>query len=577
MFRNPELRSVAHQLRSYYAVAGLFSLAVNLLYLAGPIYMLQVYDRVMSSGSVTTLVMLSLILLLAYFCLAGLDMVRGRVLNRAGLRMDALLSQRLLLASLERPESRSQPLRDLDTIRQFATGGGVQALFDLPWVPIYLIVLFLLHPLLGTFALCGGIVIGALALVNELVLRKALSAAGDASNRNYAFTDISLRNAETVNAMGMARNLLVRWSDDRNLMLHSQLLAGDRGGLIGGVIKFVRMSMQSIVLGLGAFLVIERMATAGIMFAGSMLLGRALQPIEQVVAHWRGFVSARDAYARIDRLLAAVAPERPALILPRPKGALAIENLVFAAPGVQKPILKGLSFRVEAGEALGVIGPSGAGKSTLARLLMGVAQPSAGAVRLDGANIALWPKSQLGRHLGYMPQDIELFPDTVAANIRRFEEGDDRLVVEAAQMAGVHELILQLPKGYDTRIGPGGAMLSGGTRQRIGLARAVYGAPTFLVLDEPSSNLDTVGDLALAECMRHLKEQGCTVVVISHRTATIAAVDKLLVVKDGLVEAFGERDELMRRFLAPAPATAKPSIKVIHVNKPALPGMKEAE
>ncbi|WP_081688006.1 type I secretion system permease/ATPase [Rhizobium mesoamericanum] len=568
MIRNPELRAVAHQLRQYYFVAGFFSLAVNLLYLAGPIYMLQVYDRVMSSGSVTTLVMLSLILLLAYLCLVGLDIVRGRILSRAGIRMDTLLSQRLLLASLERPEARSQPLRDLDTIRQFATGGGIQALFDLPWVPLYLIVLFLLHPLLGMFALCGGVVIGAMAFINELVLRKALSEAGDASNRNYAFTDVTLRNAESVNAMGMAHNLILRWSDDRNLMLHRQLLAGDRGGFIGGVIKFVRMSMQSIVLGLGAFLVIERMATAGIMFAGSMLLGRALQPIEQVVAHWRSFVSARDAYARIDKLLAAVPAERPGILLPRPTGTLCVENVVFAA-SAKKPILKGVSFRVEAGEAMGVIGPSGAGKSTLARLLMGVAMPSAGAVRLDGANIAQWPKSRLGRYLGYMPQDIELFPDTIAANICRFEAGEDHMVVEAAKMAGVHDLILQLPQGYDTRIGAGGAILSGGTRQRIGLARAVYGLPNLVVLDEPSSNLDTVGDLALGECLRHLKEHGRTVVVISHRAATIAAVDKLLVLKDGLVEAFGERDDLMRRFRSPQ-ANGRPNIKVIHVNQPAL-------
>jgi len=569
MIRNPELRAVTYQLRQYYYVAGFFSLAVNLLYLAGPIYMLQVYDRVMSSGSVTTLVMLSLILLLAYLCLVGLDMVRGRVLSRAGIRMDTLLSQRLLLASLERPESRSQPLRDLDTIRQFATGGGVTALFDLPWVPIYFFVLFLLHPLLGVFALCGGVVIGSLALVNELVLRKSLSEAGDASNRNYAFTDMSLRNAETVNAMGMARNLIVRWSDDRNLMLHGQLKAGDRGGFISGIIKFVRMSMQSLVLGLGAFLVIERLSTAGIMFAGSMLLGRALQPIEQVVAHWRSFVSARDAYARIDRLLAAVPPERQGMSLPRPSGALSVENAVFAAGG-QKPILKGLSFRVDAGESLGVIGPSGAGKSTLARLLIGAMPPTAGFVRLDGANIAQWPKSQLGRYLGYMPQDIELFPDTVAANICRFEAGDDRLIVEAAMMAGVHELILQLPQGYDTRVGPAGATLSGGTRQRIGLARAVYGLPNLVILDEPSSNLDTAGDLALKECMLRLKDHGRTVVVISHRSATVSAVDKLLVVKDGLVEAFGEREELMRRFLSPQ-ANSRPNIKVIHASQPALP------
>jgi ATP-binding cassette, subfamily C, bacterial len=576
MIRNPELRAVAHELRHYYYVAGLFSLAVNLLYLAGPIYMLQVYDRVMSSGSVTTLVMLSIILLVAYLCLVGLDMIRGRILNRAGIRMDTLLAQRLFLASLEQPEARSQPLRDLDTIRQFATGGGVQALFDVPWVPIYLVVLFLLHPLLGAFALCGAILIGALAVINELALRKTMSEAGNASNRNYAFTDTALRNSEAVRSMGMAKSLIARWSDDRNVMLDRQLLSGDRGGFIGGVIKFVRMSMQSLVLGLGAFLVIERMATAGIMFAGSMLLGRALQPVEQIVGNWRGFVSARDAYARIARLLEAVPPERPALLLPAPKGKVSVENLVYAAPGHSKAILKGVSFQMEPGETLGVIGPSGAGKSTLARLLIGVTRPAGGAVRLDGANVAQWPKSQLGRHLGYMPQDVELFPETVAANICRLEAADDTMIVEAARMAGVHDMILQLPQGYDTVVGPSGMVLSGGTRQRIGLARAVYGVPSLVVLDEPSSNLDSVGDLALAECIERLKEQGSSVVIISHRTATIAAVDKVLVLKDGLVEAFGNREELMQRFATPQPKPA-PNIKVIHVNKPTLPVSRGSE
>ena len=575
MFKNPEIRAVAYELRYYYWVAALFSLAVNLLYLAGPIYMLQVYDRVMSSGSATTLIMLSLVLLLAYVSLVGLDTVRGRILQRAGVRMDSLLAQRLFLASLEQPEVRSQPLRDLDTIRQFATGGGIQALFDVPWVPIYLAVLFMLHPALGAFALSGAILIGILALVNELVSRKVLSEAGNASNRNYAFTDTALRNSEPVRAMGMAGNLIARWSDDRNLMLEKQIGAADRGGLISGIIKFVRMAMQSLVLGLGAFLVIERVATAGIMFAGSMLLGRALQPVEQIVGHWRSFVSARDAYARIVRLLETVPAERPAIALPPPRGKLSVENVIFAHPASSKATLKGVTFQLEPGETLGVIGPSGAGKSTLARLLIGVAHPSAGVVRLDGANVARWNKSQLGQYIGYMPQDVELFPDTVAANISRLEASADHLIIDAAKLAGVHELILRLPQGYETVVGPAGVTLSGGIRQRIGLARAAYGSPRFVVLDEPSSNLDALGDMALAECVARLKESGSTVVIISHRTATIAAVDKILVLQDGLVEAFGDRDELMQRFAAQPPP--KPSIKVIHVNKPALTASQGGE
>ena len=550
-------------MRGYFVIAGIFSLAINLLYLAGPLYMLQVYDRVVSSGSVTTLVMLTLALFLAYGALSGLDFVRARVLSRAGIRLDSLLADRVVIATLEQQSTdtlRSQPLRDFDTFRQFVTGSGIHAIFDLPWAPVYLLVIFMLHPLLGAFALLGIIVLSLLALVNEWLVRRTLSQANEAATRNYGFTDMSLRNAEVVRAMGMASGLIKRWSRDRDLMLERQLTASDRAARLSSIIKFTRMTMQSLVLGLGAYLAIERYASVGVMFAASMLLGRTLQPVEQVVGGWRGFVSARDAFARVRRLLEANPPNPNSLILPRPLGRLDVQGVVFGAPGMPRPIIKGISFNIAAGEALGVIGPSGAGKSTLARLLVGVTAANSGAVRLDGADIAIWPKSRLGRHIGYLPQDVELFADTISANIGRFERGDDAKVIEAAKLAGVHEMILGLPQGYDTQVGEGGTILSGGYRQRIGLARAVFGNPAYVVLDEPSSNLDAAGDAALAECIARLKELGTTVILISHRTMTIASVDKLLVLRDGLIEAFGGRQEVIARISGPAlkavPSTA---------------------
>ncbi len=552
-------------MRGYFVTAGLFSLAINLLYLAGPLYMLQVYDRVVSSGSVTTLTMLTLALLLAYGALSGLDFVRSRVLSRAGIRLDSLLADRVVAATLEQPSSetlRSQPLRDFDTFRQFITGSGIHAIFDLPWAPLYLIVIFLLHPLLGAFALLGIVVLSLMALVNEWMVRRTLSQANDAATRNYGFTDMSLRNAEVVRAMGMAAGLLKRWARDRDLMLERQLTASDRAARMSSAIKFTRMTMQSLVLGIGAYLAIERFASVGVMFAASMLLGRTLQPVEQVVGGWRGFVSARDAFARIKRLLEASPPNYNALILPRPTGRLDVQSVVFGPAGSPRPIIKGISFSIAAGEALGIIGPSGAGKSTLARLLVGVAAANAGAVRLDGADIAIWPKSRLGRHVGYLPQDVELFADTIGANIGRFERGDDSKAIEAARLAGVHEMILALPQGYDTQVGEGGAVLSGGYRQRIGLARAVFGNPAYIVLDEPSSNLDSAGDAALAECIERLKQMGTTIVLISHRTMTIASVDKLLVLRDGMIEAFGGRQEVIARISGPAPLKAVPNVVV---------------
>jgi ATP-binding cassette, subfamily C, bacterial len=547
-----DFRHAFRACRGYFVMAGIFSLGINLLYLAAPLYMLQVYDRVVSSGSLATLVMLTIALLMAFAALGALDIVRGRVLARAGVRLDGLLAGRVVAATHERASNaHSQPLRDFDTFRQFVSGPGISAAFDLPWAPVYIGVLFLLHPLLGFFALGSTILLGLMALINEWLVRGPQKEATAAATRNYNFTEMSLRNAEVVQAMGMMEGLLRRWGRERGRALRHQVTASDRAGTMTSLIKVLRMTMQSLILGLGAYLVINQMASVGIMFASMILLGRALQPVEQVVGNWRNFVSARAAWLRVRDLLGASPPAERTLILPRPAGQLSVESVSYVAPGNVKPILRNVSFRLEAGETLGVIGPSGAGKSTLVRQIVGVLAPMAGSVRLDGADVAKWPRLSLGRYVGYLPQDIELFSDTVAANISRFQENADAEVIQAAKMAGVHEMILRLPNGYETQVGEGGAVLSGGYRQRIALARAVFGRPSIVVLDEPSSNLDGQGDAALVDCVRQLKDLGTTVVIISHRPATLSAVDKMLVMRDGSVELFGSRAEVFGKLTQP--------------------------
>ncbi|WMT72029.1 type I secretion system permease/ATPase [Bradyrhizobium sp. Ash2021] len=560
-FKRPdELRRLLESCQSYFVTAAIFSLAINLLYLAGPLYMLQVYDRVISSASEITLLMLTIALLIAFMALAGLDAVRARVLTRASIRLDQKIATRVMTAIIDRSASaggaRSQLLRDFDTFRQFVTGAGIHAIFDLPWAPIYIAVIFVLHPFLGAFALGCCIVLVLMALFNEWLVKLPLTEAGEAASRSYSFTEMSLRNTEVVRAMGMTEGLLRRWSRDRNRMLERQVSASDRAATMQSLIRFLRLAMQSMILGLGAYLVIERLATVGAMFAASILLGRALQPVEQIVGSWRNLVSARGAFLRIRELLSAN-PERDAgLTLPRPKGQLSVEGLTYVPPLSSKPILRGVTFVIEPGEVLGVIGPSGAGKSTLSRHLVGVLVPSAGAVRLDGADVSSWVRTSLGQHIGYLPQDIELFADTVAANISRFQEGEDDEAILAAQAAGVHEMVVRLPDGYDTQVGEGGAILSGGYRQRIGLARAIFANPSLVVLDEPSSNLDAEGDAALAVCILQLKKRGTTVVIVSHRPATIGVVDKILVLRDGVAEMFGPRAEIMSRLTRPVPVHA---------------------
>jgi PrtD family type I secretion system ABC transporter len=551
--------------KGYFVTVMIFSCAINLLYLAGPLYMLQVYDRVVSSGSIVTLVMLTLVLLLAFAALAGLDTVRGRILARASVRLDQSMSSRVITAivdaSLKTGSAKSQYLRDFDNFRQCVTGAGIHAIFDLPWAPIYIAVIFILHPLLGAFALASAIALVLLALLNERWVRTPLAEANEAGVRSYNFTDMSLRNSEALQAMGMLDGLLGRWSRDRNLSIDRQVTASDRAAAMSSLIRFLRLSVQSIILGLGAYLVIERLATVGAMFAASILLGRAMQPVEQIVGAWRPIVSALDSYKRVGILLKAIPITEPRLSLPRPAGDLSVENVSYVVQGSPRPILHGISFEIAAGDLLGVVGPSGAGKSTLARHIVGVAAPTAGSVRLDGADVSTWPRASFGGYVGYLPQDVELFADTVAANISRFNNDDERdaKVVAAAKLAGVHDMIVRLPNGYETQVGEGGAVLSGGYRQRIGLARAVYGDPRLVVLDEPASNLDVEGDAALTDCLVQLKKAGTTVVVISHRPSTLSVVDTILMIRSGAVELFGPRAEIMARLTRPVAVPAASS------------------
>ncbi|MCP3459193.1 type I secretion system permease/ATPase [Bradyrhizobium sp. CCGUVB23] len=558
--RASEFGQLLRETKGHFVTAAIFSLAINLLYLAGPLYMLQVYDRVISSASEITLLMLTIALLLGFSALAGLDAVRARVLTRTSIALDRKVAPRVMTAIIAHATAlggaRSQLLRDFDTFRQFITGTGVHAIFDLPWAPIYVAVIFGLHPLLGAFALACSLILVAAAVLNEWIVKPPLAEASEAASRNYSFTEMSLRNTEVVRAMGMTSGLLQRWSRDRSRMLERQVTASDRAATMQSLIRFLRLSMQSLILGLGAYLVIERLTTAGAMFAASILLGRALQPVEQIVASWRSLVSARGAYLRVRDLLSVKSRGQAGLTLPRPEGRVSVEALSFVAPGSSRPVLRGVSFQIEPGEVLGIIGPSGAGKSTLARHIVGVLAPSAGAVRLDGSNVSTWIRSSLGQHLGYLPQDIELFADSVAANICRFKDGEDKDIILAARMAEVHEMIVRLPEGYDTQVGEGGAILSGGYRQRIGLARAVYGNPSLVVLDEPSSNLDAEGDAALADCIMALKERGTTVIIISHRPVTISVVDKILMLREGVAEMFGPRSEILARLTRPVPVHA---------------------
>lgn len=550
MMPRTELAEVLFSFRKAFYIAGLFSMFINVLGLVPSIYMLQVYDRVLQSRNVTTLVMLTVIMLGFYLMLGMLELARSKLLIRIGAQLDMKLNNRVFVASFERNLKRAggnagQALGDLTNVRQFLTGNGLFAFFDAPWAPIYLVVIFLFNPWLGVFALCASLILFSLAWATEVSTRKPLAEATQVavSANNYATNN--LRNAEVIEAMGMLDNLRQRWMQKQMRFLALQNEASDKAAAISAVTKSVRIAVQSLALGGGALLVIEGQLTPGGMIAVSILLGKALGPVEMAIAVWKQLLGARTSYHRLEKLLQEH-PERPSgMALPAPAGNLLLEGVMAAAPGSQSMILKQVGFNVAPGEIVGVIGPSASGKSTLARLLVGVWPTLGGKVRLDGADIYTWDKNLLGPSVGYLPQDIELFDGTIAENIARFGDVDADQVVEAAKLAGVHEMILRFSNGYDTRIGDSGSALSGGQRQRIAFARAIYGKPSFVVLDEPNSNLDDVGEAALVRAVQELKRRGTTVILITHRTSIISVVDKLLLLVDGTVQLYGPRDQVL--------------------------------
>ena len=568
---HPDLAAALRDCRRAFAGVALFSGVVNLLMLAGPLYMLQIYDRVLSSRSVPTLVVLSVFLVGAYAVQGALDLIRSRVIVRAAALLDQHLAVavhgaviRLAIAN-RHPTEGPQPVRDLDQIRAFLTGAGPIAIVDLPWIPIFLFVCFLLHPWLGLAATVGGIVLFTMTLLTERASRTpARMAAQDAGVRSV-MVEAGRRGGETIVAMGMAGSLAQRWAGINNRYIAAVARLSDVATSYGSTSKVLRLLLQSMILGLGAYLVIRQELTAGAMIAASIMMGRALAPIETTIANWRAFVAARQSIRRLSEALARAAPRSAVTALPPPVRSLDVEQLTIAAPGTPTPIVTGVHFSLKSGEALGIIGPSGAGKTSLIRALVGIWSPVRGNVRLDGAELSQWDPELLGRHIGFVSQTVELFDGTISENIARMAVAPDvDSVLRAAQAAGAHDLILRLPSGYDTKVGEGGEALSGGQRQRIALARALYGDPFLVVLDEPNANLDSDGELALHQAMLALKARGAILVLIAHRPATLSACDRLLVLANGVQQGIGPRDEILQKLLGRrVPSPAAGNLKVV--------------
>lgn len=553
--------------RPHFIGIGLFSALLNLLFLAPTIYMMQVYDRVVPTGGLLTLLYITLVVAFALATLAMLDAIRARLLVRVGLRLDKLLAGPILerLMARSAPGAPVQGMREFDLLRQAISGQAALGFLDAPWTPLYVIVAFMIHPALGALTIAGGVILVGLALFNERATKTKSQNANRAINAAYASQEAAAQNADVVRSMGMRGALRERQLTDRRLGLGMAGEAQFTGGVYASATKFMRLFLQSAALGLGAWLAVERQISAGAIIAASVLMSRALQPVEQVVGSWSVVVQAQGALKTLAEVFSKEESETPRTKLPDPKGALQFDRVALRAPGGEGLLLKGTSFAIKAGEALGVVGPSGAGKTTLARVAVGAVSPDSGVVRLDGANLADWDPDRLGRHIGYLPQDSGLIAGTVRDNISRFEVwkgGDpqaiDAAVVEAAQTAGVHDLILRLPKGYDTLLAHGGRGLSAGQSQRVALARALYGQPSLVVLDEPNSALDAEGEAALGRAIVSVKARGASIVVIAHRTGVLSVVDSLLVLRDGAVERFGPRAEVMAAMSGaarPAPAS----------------------
>ena len=544
------MRAYLRQCGSYFLYAGLFSLFINLLLLTTPLYSMQVFDRVLTSRSTETLLVLTLLAAGALLTQLALEIVRGRLLLGAGAKLERLLGPAVLEGTLRQAltpnGADAASLGDVAQLRGFLSGGTLTALFDAPWAPLYLGAIALVNPGLGGIAGGGALLLALLAYLNERLTRAPLRDIHRHARAAGCVADSAAQNAEVVQALGMLPALRRRWEQASAEVLSAWLRAGRAGATVSAFSRCARMLIQIAIMGASALLVIEQTTTSGVMLASTLLLARALAPVETAIGGWKALVEARAAYRRLDALL-ATRQAVPSTALPSPIGALTTDKLSYFAPGGDRPLLQGVTFALEPGKALGVIGASGSGKSTLARLIAGCWRPSGGEIRLDGAELRQWSRERLGRHVGYLPQDVQLFAGTVAENIARLDEADAEQVVAAARWAHAHEMILRLPQGYDTRLGPGGAGLSGGQRQRIALARAVYGRPRLIVLDEPDASLDGEGEGALRATLRALRTAGATVVVVSHRTALLPEMDALLLLKDGQPQLFGPREEVLKR------------------------------
>lgn len=542
------MRDFLKKWTKFFWVAGFFSLFINLLTLTFPIYMLAVYDRVLYSYSMPTLITLTIMAATALIVMGGLDFLRSRLLVHVGVEMDKSLS-RPVFSEMLRDKCRIRGLgyrdglRDVNTLRNFFAGTAIFSFFDAPWTPLYILVIYLMHPVLGYFAIAGALVLLVMGIAQEILTRRRMGRSGGMEAASHHFASACMRNAEVINAMGMTSGVTQKWRRTSGEALALRMAANSIGGAMSAATTSIRSAMQVLIFGLGAYLVLQNQSTPGIIIAASIIMRQALGPVERVMGTWRQTVDARSAYKRLDELIKS-APSTEEMELPQPSGQLESEGATLVVDGAA--ILQQVSFNLEKGEMMGLVGPSGAGKTSLCRLILGLWPSVGGKVRLDGYDVYAWDKAELGQYIGYLPQDVDLFPGTVSENIARMGEVDPEKVVGAARMAEIHEMVLKLPKGYDTWIGDGGVRLSGGQRQRIALARAFYGNPKLIVLDEPNSNLDDAGEKALMEALSRLHEKEVTTVIVTHKPALLASVDKILMLKNGQVAMFGPRDEIFR-------------------------------
>lgn len=548
--------------RAVFLAVLVFSFGVNILMLASPIYMMQVFDRVVPTGNTDTLLVLSGMAVMALIVLGMLDEVRGRMLIRVGDWVERAFSPEVVASGVRVASSTMQPsaqgLRDLATIRQFVGSPALLPLIDAPWVPVFLVIVYLIHPWLGHVALVGAAVLFVAALLNNKLTAARQARANVAAAMAFGRAESALRNADTITAMGMLPELIRQWGGVADEAVMAQSGVARTSAILMAASKAFRLALQVAVLGIGAYLVILQDITAGGMIASSIIMSRALAPVEQSLGSWRTFIAARVAFRRLSGLLAAGGLEREKTELPTPVGRITVEGAGYLPPGAERPILHNISFDLPAGSSLGIVGPSGSGKSTLARLLVGAVPPGLGKIRLDGADLADWREEQRGRYVGYLPQDVQLFDATVSDNISRLAEVEDERVVEAATRASAHEMILRLPRGYDAEVGDNGRALSGGQRQRIGLARALFGEPAVLVLDEPTASLDNDGELQVIEAIGEAKKRGVTVIVIDHKIKLIQNVDFVLMLRDGQAVSFGPRDQVLKPLLQPAQPPSRP-------------------